>query len=134
MSAFTLAKYYDQYIKKFGTKWDFLRVAFKNEKKHTIREDKHDRWHAGRLIHPVVFNRSKNQFQFAPAFPCVSTQKIRIWHHDGGLEIFIDDHYLNEKQFESLAKNDGFNSIEDFENWFEKDFTGKIIHWTSLKY
>lgn len=113
-------------------------------KLHTIREDIHDRWHTGRLIHPVINNRSKNQFQFAPIFPCVSTQNIEIKKHEHMLEVFIDDqligHYFpkpnccDSHAIEQLALNDGFDCFGSFFKWFNKDFTGKIIHWTSLKY
>ena len=30
--------------------------------------------------------------------------------------------------------NDGFDSIENFLRWFNKDFEGKIIHWTGFRY
>jgi len=30
--------------------------------------------------------------------------------------------------------NDGFESLQDFFNWFNKPFRGKIIHWTDFKY
>jgi len=34
-----------------------------------------------------------------------------------------------------LIVNDGFNNYEEFLEWFEyKNFIGKIIHWTDLKY
>lgn len=33
-----------------------------------------------------------------------------------------------------LAINDGFESIDDFFNYFNEDTTGKIIHWTDLEY
>lgn len=35
---------------------------------------------------------------------------------------------------EKIAINDGFDSVDDFFSWFKDDFTGKIIHWTNLKY
>jgi hypothetical protein len=109
----------------------------------TIREDIHDRWHAGRLIHPVINNRSKNQFQFAPVFPCVSTQKIEIINRKDYQFVATDGRVIYEAEpmgfyldqtFKDLIKNDGFNSLEAFWNWFDHDFKGKIIHWTSLKY
>lgn len=28
----------------------------------------------------------------------------------------------------------GFDSVKDFFRYFNKDFKGKIIHWTDLKY
>ena len=59
-----------------------LDYIFKKEgispKIHTIREDKADLWKPGRKIHPVVFNRTKNRFQFAPVLECKSVQGIEI--------------------------------------------------------
>jgi hypothetical protein len=37
-------------------------------------------------------------------------------------------------EFFNLMKNDGFESAEQFFNWFNGYFKGKIIHWTDLKY
>ncbi len=101
---------------------------------HTIREDKHNRWKPGMKIHPVVFNRSKNQFQFAPTLKCVSVQSLNIHYHSDGYEIIIDDKILTARDIEMLSINDGFSGVEDFENWFSSDFSGKIIHWTDFKY
>jgi hypothetical protein len=33
-----------------------------------------------------------------------------------------------------LISNDGFSNINWFFRYFKKDFTGKIIHWTDLRY
>ena len=35
---------------------------------------------------------------------------------------------------ELLAKNDGFDSIQDFFKYFNTDFSGQIVHWNNLKY
>jgi hypothetical protein len=35
---------------------------------------------------------------------------------------------------EVLARNDGFATVKDFFEWFSEDYTGKIIHWTELRY
>jgi hypothetical protein len=35
---------------------------------------------------------------------------------------------------EVIARHDGFDSVNDFLDWFSEDFTGKLIHWTDLKY
>jgi hypothetical protein len=129
-----------------GTKGEFAQKNIPDDpfevvsfmpKLHTIREDIHDRWHEGRLIHPVVFNRSKNQFQFAPAFPCKSTQKIEIIRTSDYLNetiVKVDGRKLSEKEVQQLAWNDGFSNLIAFWLWFQNDFTGKIIHWTNLKY
>jgi len=127
--------YLDDYESHFGKKWDIQEGGIVIPKPHTIREDKHDRWHEGSLIHPVVFNRSKNQFQFAPTMICKSVQKIEIKYFEKGIpKILIDNVEASRSTMKLIAKNDGFSSPAQFIGWFSKDFTGKIIHWTSLKY
>lgn len=126
----------------------------KTPKKHSIREDGHDRWKDGTNIHFVINDRTPNRFQFAPVLPCVSTQKIEIiWNkplselfntlpgifalNNGKgnyVCVFIDGKPMSRSIVNQLALNDGFNSIEDFFLWFNTDFNGKIIHWTNLKY
>jgi hypothetical protein len=89
------------------------------------------------LIHPVVFNRSKNQFQFAPTIPCKSVQKIEIIRTSDYLNetiVKIDGRKLSEKEVQQLAWNDGFANLIAFWLWFQNGYTGKIIHWTNLKY
>ena len=88
-------------------------------KLHTIREDKHNRWHVGVLIHFTVFPRSKRMLRFAPVIPCQSTQRIDIYETGDGTEIFIDGRCLDENEAELLAKNDGFEDAEDMLNWFD---------------
>lgn len=104
------------------------------DKLHTIRKDEKNRWHAGRLIHFVINNRSKNQWQFAPVIPCISTQKIEMVWRNGVFLVYVDSKLLNNKQTLHLALNDGFESEEELRSYFNTDFTGKIIHWTNLKY
>lgn len=123
-------------------------------KLHTIRKDEKKRWKEGRDIHMVINNRTPNRFQFAPVVKCVSTQEILIkysptlnrggrkfnkaivWIDDGASEcLWIDGEIKNcAVTIEQLALNDGFDSVYDFFEYFSEDFTGKIIHWTNLKY
>lgn len=117
-------------------------------KLHTIRTDEKDRWKEGRDIHMVINNRTPNRLQFAPVVKCLSVQKIQIKHFEASVEVEIDDepfglvyhHGLDEGVYEwtntleKLAVNDGFDSVEAFFKYFDKDFTGKIIHWTNLRY
>lgn len=117
---------------------------------HTIREDKRDRWKPGNLIHMVINNRQKSRFQFAPVLKVVATQRINIQYTrnqttttalvlvDGvslGLVVWkngcLVDYNLS---ILALAKNDGFETINQFFEWFKEDFEGKIIHWTNVKY
>nr|WP_294922158.1 hypothetical protein [uncultured Flavobacterium sp.] len=115
-------------------------------KLHTFREDPKDRWKAGMKIDFFINVRKKNMFRFAPVLPVVSIQKVSIewrpssypklkplvWIDD---KIFYDHHFdFGKVKMLELAHNDGFDSIEDFFVYFKEDFTGKIIHWTDLKY
>ena len=105
-------------------------------KLHTIREDKSDRWKAGNNIHFVINNRTPKRFQFAPIVKCVSIQKIEIYYPALARfpVVLIDCKKLTTDKCVLLANNDGFDSLYQFFDWFNKDFTGKIIHWTNLKY
>ena len=115
---------------------------------HTIREDKNDRWKVGNKIDFFINARQKDMFRFAPVLPVVSVQKVEIiWGHCSGkktVRVFIDEKSFACVIFEKelivtgkmlqLAQNDGFDTIEDFFAYFNKDFTGKIIHWTDFRY
>jgi len=125
-----------------------------NPKLHTIREDPHNRWKVGNNIHFVINNRSPNRFQFAPVVECKSVQSIIFVYHDGNPTVYLGDTHesempfyfkgfdeedgqyicYGENQMLQLAQNDGFDSIADFFAYFNKNFRGKIIHWTNLKY
>lgn len=115
---------------------------------HTIRPDPHNRWRPGTKIHFVINNRTKDRFQFAPVIEVKSVQEIEITRHGPlaeipmtmkyhrvGMKVVIDGGLVDGyEMLEFLALNDGFNSVEDFLKYFNYDFSGKIIHWTDLKY
>lgn len=98
----------------------------------------------------VINNRTPERFQFAPVVRCLSTQIIRItWkvidqeetmamvHTEGklyGHALYKNCRLHAHAGIHTLALNDGFDSVEDFFEYFNEDFTGKIIHWTDLKY
>lgn len=122
-------------------------LAESEPKLHTIREDKNDRWKPGVIIDFFINVRTKKMFRFAPSIPVISTQKIDISWHDNPYNdilnpvVWIDDNLFYDKEFSfgiekmlTLAKSDGFNSIEDFFLYFNKDFYGKLIHWTEIIY
>lgn len=126
----------------------FDKTQLHKPKLHTIREDKNDRWKPGVMIDFFINARQKNMFRFAPRIPVVSVQKIEIKYSqfkingksallpavwiDG--KLFYDYPGLSIKRMRQLAINDGFESAVDFFAYFNKDFKGKIIHWTNLKY
>lgn len=109
-------------------------IGYVKPKLHTIREDTHDRWKAGNDIHFVINNRTPERFQFAPVVKCTSTQSIKIKHTAAKIHVIVDNKILNKSENETLAINDGFESLEDFFKYFNKSFSGKIIHWTDKKY
>jgi len=127
-----------------GFKKQFIDKILDGTKIHTIRTDKHDRWAAGRKIHFGTGVRHWSYKQFHEA-ECISVQKIEIkWlevettttestkktiHRQAA--VFVNGFYMD---IYTIAKNDGFDSVEDFHKWFDKDFTGKLIHWTDYKY
>lgn len=124
---------------------------------HTMRADPTNRWKAGRKIEMVYrgagykiidhFNKGIPELEV-----CTGVQKVEIsWYtyHAKPLEIMglkggthrepiviIDgQRYPGAcSQIRDLAKNDGFDSLEDFYKWFNKDWEGKIIHWTDYRY
>lgn len=111
---------------------------------HTIREDKNDRWKAGTKIDFFINCRQPSMFRFAPVLPVVSVQELLMtyYHSDiiqisvGGRELFS---YTERMEF---AINDGFDSWEDFFNYFypkikaspQGVYKPKLIHWTDLRY
>lgn len=127
-------------------------------KLHTMREDKHNRWKPGMSIQ-MVYRGPKYSIkhEFNKGIPelskCVSTQKVEIYYSDmngtKSVSIHIDNELfgvvnftdegkpyfgLDEKEMKQFMYNDGFDSPEDFFRWFNKDWTGKLIHFTDLKY
>lgn len=114
-------------------------------KLHTIRAG--NRWRPGMKIHPVINNRTKNRFQFAPTIQCVSVQDISILHASGHAEVKIDGEWFGEIYHHglddiyeytndslTLVQNDGFESVDQFFTYFNQNFVGQIVHWTDLTY
>lgn len=107
---------------------------------HTIRADTKNRWRVGMPIHFVIKNRTPNRFQFAPILPVKAIQEIEIDWHEAMPIVFIGgEHFYMpivgiDKGMAQLAKNDGFDSVNDFFAYFNSYFKGKIIHWTDEKY
>lgn len=140
-------------------KIDFDTTINHRPKYHTIREDVKARWKEGTKIDFFINVRQPNMYRFAPVLPVVSTQKVEfIWKdntenqsclgitYDRTCTIMIDDKFyadaylLNDwvvsssYNLKDFANNDGFDTIEDFFDYFNENYTGKLIHWTDLKY
>jgi hypothetical protein len=111
-------------------------------KLHTIIEDKNNRWKPGIMIDFFINSRTKDMFRFAPRIPVISKQRIFMTYLPQcglGFRVSIDGRELAEDEVEQLAFNDGFEAVDDFEDYFiakmeNDEYYGKIIHWTDLKY
>ena len=103
----------------------------KGIKLHTVREDRTGRWKAGMKIHFATGVRQTNYNCFKEGV-CKSVQDIMIQ----GYRVYIDGRKLASDELEYFANNDGFDTLEEFWDWFipYTPFVGKIIHWTDLKY
>ena len=81
-------------------------------------------------------------FRFAPVLPVISIQRVFMTYLPqcgNGFQVSIGGRELNPFEIEVLAVNDGFDSVEEFENYFisvmkDDEFSGKLIHWTDFKY
>jgi hypothetical protein len=113
----------------------FVPKILNGSKIHTIREDKHNKWIPQMRIHFCTGLRTKNYDCFKLGH-CITTQSFSI-KHKGDPDypsVFIDGVAVDYKVVLKLAKNDGFYGYDDFFAWFNKDFDGKIIHWTDFRY
>jgi len=91
-------------------------------------------------IHMAIGVRTKDYFQFNKDVPelqtCISTQDIIIisilefWP----IEVWIDSRKLSDDEICELARNDGFDSLDDFKKYFNGEFEGQIVHWTDKRY
>jgi len=114
----------------------FVEPILSKTKKHTIREDSHNSWKIGMKMHFATGVSTKNYNQFYED-SCKSIQQIEIIRTSDYLNetiVKIDGRKLNIEELQQLAWNDGFENLMDFWLWFQEGFTGKIIHWTELKY
>ena len=143
--------YYDQLQRnQFGEGQDLS--AEHTPKLHTIRflnKRQAAIWSKkGRMIDFVINNQTPNRFQFAPRVAVQSVQRISILKRVlTGISAYRPEsntmQYLSSETIETLAINDGFDSLEQFWEYFnEKTIEayakkGKyphLIHWTKLKY
>lgn len=138
------------YTGKHSGKYELNRYALATclPKLHTFREDEKNRWKAGISIHPFINNRTKKMLQFAPQFPCKSTQRVIITVNDKIKSVYVDgkiyaclhSDLASKPQVRDralltvMAQNDGFETLEGFFDYFAPRFSGKIIHFTDLKY
>lgn len=124
--------------------YNFVAKDKLSPKLHTIREDKNDRWKAGKKIDFFINCRQKNMFRFAPVLPVVSVQEVFMTYaFNNVIQISIDGRELfSYTERLEFAINDGFDSWDDFFSYFypkikaspQEIYKPKLIHWTDLKY
>lgn len=122
---------------------NFITSIKSGTKIHTIREDKPNRWRKGNIIHFATGVRTKDYNQFHQGI-CTGVQRVFMTYaYNDLIQISVNGKELfgyNERL--KFAQNDGFETWEEFFNWFfplikenpDKEFKGKIIHWTDFKY
>lgn len=140
-------RYHAAYLDKFGKPMTLPDVDLKfiTPKIHTIRRLRKTasgtlatlQWRAGRSIHLSINPGVPSYFRFAPLIYCSSTQEITIkWPDQKNIlpEISIDQRQLNSVEIDLLARNDGFDTTGAFTAYFNTDFTGTLVHWTTCRY
>lgn len=115
-----------------GFKIQFVPKVISGTKIHTIRKDVKNRWKTGNKIHFSTGLRTKNYKQFLTG-KCVKIDFIKIKYipskNKKFVIVLINNLLISPKKIKIIAKNDGFNCVEDFFAWFNTDFEGKIIYW-----
>jgi len=111
---------------------------------HTIRSDNKNRWQPGLMIHFATGVRTRMYHEFAKGV-CIAIQDFEIKYdyedRKTTAHVFVEnelfgqvvwfDCCLKASSFsvDMLAANDGFSKVDDFFEWFDTDFKGKLIHW-----
>lgn len=117
----------------WGKPTNFPEKILNEVKIHTIRADKNDRWRAGLKIQFATGARTKYYHQFALGM-CSEVKKIRINPNYKSAYFYSEEFNLwVTDDVEVLAKNDGFDSVEDFWKWFNEPFEGKLIYFKLFK-
>ena len=127
-----------------GFKPEFVPKILDGTKIHTLREDPHDRWKPGALIHMATGVRTKKYERFGLE-KCVSTQVAlleitRVFENAVEVKIHIDGRCLSEDETAAFAVADGFDSVSDLAAFFIGPKTYKfeqalkLIHWTDKRY
>jgi hypothetical protein len=131
-------EYQRRHLDKFGSFWDGDNFReFLLPKIHTLRKDLKKEWKPGMEIQLVINQNNEDEFQFTPILKCQSTQNIHIDYSNAiinGPAVFIDYELLGHKDTNQFAVNDGFENAEELFSYFNKDFSGTLIHWTSFRY
>lgn len=127
----------------------FKQPILEGVKIHTLRVDPNNRWIPEKIIHMATGVRTP-QYNCFKEDTCKGIEYAFMSYYPAnghGLEISLGrthycDNYIYYDTKEILAKNDGFENVESFEDWFIRDLMYKehnsqlykIIHWTDFRY
>lgn len=106
-------KYVEAYYKDAWKTLLHSRDVCEPHKYHTIRRGY--RWEPGMKIHFATGVRTKQYDNFAIA-ECTAVEEIFMTSFNGQLEMSIEGRYTDN--WDELAKNDGFDSVQAFEKFF----------------
>jgi len=114
----------------------FVPKILAGTKVHTLREDKTNRWKTGRKMHMYTGRYTATDRQFIKEAECVSVQMVIL---DPELKVIYVEAKPSYKVLDfdealEFARNDGFDTLEDFWQWFTTPQTLKLIHWTDKLY
>lgn len=109
-------------------KKELERALVSGVKLHTIRQRTIA---VGTMLKHIVYPYHKQRRCVLSNY-CKSTQQISI--EPASCTIIVDGKELSKTDMERLAKNDGFESMEDFWSFFNQSYQGTIIHWTDIRY
>lgn len=108
----------------------FVSKILSGSKVHTIRKDEKNRWQVGKKIHFATGVRTKQYHCFATGV-VTKIQELEMIPFQQGQVISLDGITLTVLESIWLAEKDGFDSIQDFWNFFKDSEykKGRLIHW-----
>lgn len=101
------------------------------KKIHTLREDLNERIKVGMVLDHCTGVRTKN-FKKHHKTTCKRIDHIFI--EPRFKRVWINGTLLTEFEFQLFFHNDGFDSSEDFWNWFKEVKVYRLIQWTDFTY
>lgn len=133
----TFSNNYPSYHPKKGTSTGFIDKILNKVKTSTIRGN-YDRWqkirrevNKGNAYLSLRYWSDKpyrsKQIEFARSYQ-IATHRIFITNSVSGFEMSINGRYSLYETMERISKMEGFEDVEDFNDWFQKDeFEGVMI-------
>ena len=127
-----------------GYKNQFVPKIESGIKCHTIRAKRKNPIKQGDTLHHYANVRQKSM-RLISKNECTKVQEIEIRIKDGKIDVWVGQAHINGRTLEKLVLHDGFNSVEEFQAFWEKhpssktdksgvtlSFEGDLIHWTDL--